>query len=128
MNKDNTDQPKENESKKYTYERYYTKFGSGFERQVMNIYKSKRWQQVKKAVYKRELFTCQHCRFMIRKRPNCHHKTPLTPSNIHDENIVYGLDNIELLCVPCHNKVHEPDRKPHEYQQLDKEQEDINLF
>lgn len=122
------DPKKSNEQEKQKFERYYTKFGEGFEKKVHKIYKSKRWQHVRKQVFKRELFTCQHCKCYIKSRPQCHHKIHITPSNIHDEDIVYNLDNIELLCVGCHNRVHEPDRKPHVYQKIEKEQDDVNLF
>ena len=35
-----------------------------------------------------------------------HHKTPLTPERMTDERLMYGFDNLRLLCVECHNKVH----------------------
>lgn len=35
-----------------------------------------------------------------------HHKTPLTPENIHDERITLNPDNLELLCRECHEKAH----------------------
>jgi predicted kinase len=36
-----------------------------------------------------------------------HHKTFLTPENINDPDITLGWDNLQLLCRPCHNAVHE---------------------
>ena len=35
-----------------------------------------------------------------------HHKKHLTPENVLDDNVVYGWDNLELLCIYCHNTVH----------------------
>ncbi|MCL2695431.1 MAG: hypothetical protein FWE69_03790 [Clostridiales bacterium] len=35
-----------------------------------------------------------------------HHKVPLTPDNIHDRKVALANDNLELLCVGCHNQAH----------------------
>ena len=35
-----------------------------------------------------------------------HHKTHLSPENVGDDSVVYGWDNLELLCIYCHNAVH----------------------
>lgn len=35
-----------------------------------------------------------------------HHKTELTPENINDPEITLGWQNLELLCLECHNKEH----------------------
>ena len=35
-----------------------------------------------------------------------HHKEHLSPENFDDPSIVYGFDNLEALCLRCHNKEH----------------------
>lgn len=35
-----------------------------------------------------------------------HHKTRLTPDNIHDTSITLNWDNLMLVCQDCHAKVH----------------------
>ena len=35
-----------------------------------------------------------------------HHKQYLNKSNIYDANITMGFENLELLCIDCHNKEH----------------------
>ena len=38
-----------------------------------------------------------------------HHKVSLTPQNINNFDIAYGWDNLMLLCLECHNKIHSKD-------------------
>ncbi|WP_270638697.1 HNH endonuclease [Megamonas funiformis] len=40
-----------------------------------------------------------------------HHKVPLTPKNIDDPYITCGWDNLMLLCIECHNKIHSKERR-----------------
>jgi len=35
-----------------------------------------------------------------------HHKQYLNKNNIYDANITMGFENLELLCIDCHNKEH----------------------
>lgn len=77
------------------------------------FYESRRWRRVAKAYALSQNYVCERChnRIPIRKgsgriRYIVHHKTPLTPENIHDPYIAYGWDNLELLCQACHNKAH----------------------
>lgn len=35
-----------------------------------------------------------------------HHKQYLNKGNIYDANITMGFENLELLCIDCHNKEH----------------------
>jgi 5-methylcytosine-specific restriction endonuclease McrA len=35
-----------------------------------------------------------------------HHKKHLTPGNIHDPAIALDWNNLEALCIDCHNKEH----------------------
>lgn len=36
----------------------------------------------------------------------CHHKTYITPENIHDPNVTLNWDNLESLCQTCHTQEH----------------------
>lgn len=76
------------------------------------IYNGRRWRKTAKSYASSQMYICERChnksfvgnvntdRFIV------HHKTPLTPANICDDSIVYGWDNLELLCIYCHNAVH----------------------
>lgn len=35
-----------------------------------------------------------------------HHKSYIDISNIYDTNITLNFNNLELLCIDCHNKEH----------------------
>lgn len=78
-----------------------------------DIYNSRRWRKTAKAYAQSQNYICERChnrnfigtgktpRFIV------HHKHPLTPANVTDDNVVYGWDNLELLCIYCHNAVHD---------------------
>ena len=36
----------------------------------------------------------------------CHHRIYLTPANINDPSIALSWDNLEALCMECHNREH----------------------
>ena len=36
----------------------------------------------------------------------CHHKEHITPQNKHDSNITLNWNNLEALCMTCHNQEH----------------------
>ena len=76
------------------------------------IYNSRRWRAVAKAYAESQHYICERCQnrsFAGTGRPAhfiVHHKEHLTPENVHDDNVVYGWVNLELLCIYCHNAVH----------------------
>lgn len=41
-----------------------------------------------------------------------HHKTYITPDNLHDPDITLNFDNLELVCQDCHNKEHHSTHEP----------------
>lgn len=67
------------------------------------IYKSKRWQRLRKLYFELVYGLCERCGGVGKI---LHHKIELTPENINDIEIVYGFDNLELLCTTCHNQEH----------------------
>lgn len=75
-----------------------------------SFYNSKRWQDTQR-IYKQSKFgICERC-----GRP-CgtivHHKIHLDETNINDPNITLAFDNLELLCIDCHNQEHIKKYKP----------------
>lgn len=73
------------------------------------IYTSQRFRNVRLIVIQRDLGLCQHClkNGIKRKGKQVHHIIWLDDFNILNDNVVYGLENLILLCDECHNKVHE---------------------
>lgn len=67
------------------------------------IYNSKRWITKREYIFSKTFGICERCG---RPGEEVHHKIYLTPENIHDPEIVYGVDNLELLCRDCHFDEH----------------------
>ena len=67
------------------------------------FYESAAWQQARWLAMEKAHWLCNRC-----KRPALivHHKTALTPLNITNLDIALGQDNLEALCLECHNFIH----------------------
>lgn len=68
-----------------------------------DFYNSKQWKECRKG-YKRLVHgLCERC-----GKPGdiVHHKIKLTPYNINNPEITLNWDNLELLCIDCHNREH----------------------
>ena len=70
---------------------------------AQDIYDGNPWKLTSKSYKRHKHGICERC-----GAPGkiVHHKTYLTPENIHDDAVVYGFDNLELLCQTCHNCEH----------------------
>lgn len=68
------------------------------------LYASKSWQQCRDAYKAYKHGICERCGA---PGEEVHHKTYLTPANINDPEIVFGWNNLELLCRSCHIEEHE---------------------
>lgn len=68
-----------------------------------SFYKSTAWIKCKQAYIKSVYGLCERC-----GKPGyiVHHKKHITPNNINDSNITFNWDNLEYLCLDCHNKEH----------------------
>lgn len=51
----------------------------------------------------------------------CHHKIYITPVNIDDPNITLNWDNLEAVCLDCHNAEHHKAPNTQEGLQFDEE-------
>jgi 5-methylcytosine-specific restriction endonuclease McrA len=68
------------------------------------FYNSKRWRKTQEIYKQMRYGICERC-----GKPNgiiVHHKIHLNETNITDDNITLNFDNLELLCIDCHNKEH----------------------
>ena len=83
------------------------------DKRYQKLLNSKRWHDVKRFVWKRAGGLCERCKRegFITAGVDCHHKTPVESANPDDpkamERLAYDVNNIELLCVPCHIKTHQ---------------------
>lgn len=71
------------------------------------FYKSKAWELCRKS-YLSEHSLCERCyaKGYITPAKIVHHKIYLSEKNINDPSITLNFDNLEALCLECHNKEH----------------------
>ena len=71
------------------------------------VYKTKLWQETRKAVIDRDRAICFFCGKIVTKRPTVHHKQELNEDNWTDFDIAYNMDNLVCCHAECHNAHHE---------------------
>jgi len=69
-----------------------------------HIYRSPQWKRVREYIIQRDDGLCARCG---EPGNTVHHKVHLAPQNVNDPAIVYGADNLELLCEKCHGQKHQ---------------------
>lgn len=80
--------------------------------ELSSFYYSKPWRALVKQIRLERLaqnnLKCERCGAYLYKAGDCigHHKIPLTPANVNDWSISMNPDNVELICLKCHNKEH----------------------
>lgn len=64
------------------------------------FYKSARWLKCRQSYIKSVNGVCERC-----GNPGyiLHHKILLTPENIHDADVTLNFENLEYVCLRCHN-------------------------
>lgn len=75
------------------------------------FYDSAAWQRCRDGYIASVFGLCERC-----GRPGyiVHHKQPITDANVDDPEITLNWDNLEYLCLECHNREHfgtEPTRE-----------------
>lgn len=85
----------------------------------VDFYKSKVWKRVRKNVWLKQNLLCARCKKPVyvdglsewipkekRTKGIVHHKEYITDLNVYDDNITINEDNLEGLCIDCHNEEH----------------------
>lgn len=67
------------------------------------FYNSMKWIKCRKAFMKSKNYICERCGDIAKI---VHHKKHITPDNITDPNITLNWDNLQALCLDCHNVMH----------------------
>lgn len=83
------------------------------------FYQSKAWKQVRKNIWLKQSCLCAKCHRPVyvdkisewipkekRLKGIVHHKIHLDFNNVYDDSIALNEDNLEGLCIDCHNKEH----------------------
>ena len=81
------------------------------------FYNSKLWRTIRKNIWLKQNLLCARCGKPVyvdgisdyipkenRTTGIVHHKEYLNDTNITDDNITINEDNLEGLCIDCHNK------------------------
>ncbi len=68
-----------------------------------SFYKGAAWRKTQAAYMVSQCYICERCGNAARV---VHHKTYIDPQNIGDPNITLSWDNLEALCLDCHNAEH----------------------
>lgn len=68
-----------------------------------SFYNSKEWVKCRDGYMQSKNYICERCGSVAEI---CHHKKHITTSNIGDPNITLSWDNLQALCLDCHNRVH----------------------
>lgn len=85
-----------------------------------SFYHRKAWKDVRLLVWIKQSCLCSRCCKPVyveglsdssipkekRRKGIVHHKVYLTDENLYDLNISLNLDNLEGLCIDCHNEEH----------------------
>ena len=70
------------------------------------IYKTKLWQETRRAVIERDRAICYFCGKVIGKRATVHHIKELNEENFTDFDIAYNMDNLVCCHHECHRRHH----------------------
>lgn len=72
------------------------------------FYKSTAWKKCRAAYIKKCGGLCERClaQGLIKPGYIVHHKTHLTEENVTNPDIALSFDNLEYLCMDCHNAEH----------------------
>lgn len=70
---------------------------------AQSLYKSKAWQKCRYGFLASKNWTCERCGGLA---TIAHHKKHVSPQNVNDLAITMNWDNLEALCMDCHNVEH----------------------
>lgn len=83
------------------------------------FYQTKAWKQVRKNIWLKQHCLCARCHRAVyvrgiskyiplekRLKGIVHHKKYLTDMNFNDDSISLNENNLEGLCIDCHNREH----------------------
>ena len=84
--------------------------------EVFKKYNSKKWDKVRKMKLSYNPF-CERCLEKGYYVPAylVHHKEYITDLNYTNPDVMFNLDNLESLCMECHNKEHFEGKSKKEY-------------
>ena len=80
------------------------------DKRYQKLLNSPRWKNIRRA-YLQQHPLCERCERegYVRSAVDVHHKKPVESAKTEQEmeRLAYDVNNIRLLCVPCHVKTHQ---------------------
>ena len=72
------------------------------------FYDSPAWKHCREEYRKQANYLCERCLAKGMYVPGVivHHKRRVSPETINDPSVLLNFDNLELLCMRCHNEEH----------------------
>lgn len=82
------------------------------------FYNSKAWKQCRAAYMRTVSGLCEVCmaRGLIRPAVIVHHKIHLDDQKANDPDIALNFDNLQAVCIECHNAIHYGKRQKRRYE------------
>ena len=77
------------------------------------FYEGQAWRQTRAAYLLSQQNICERCGDIAKV---VHHRTYLTPQNIHNPELTLSWTNLEALCQECHNKEHHKNERQSRYE------------
>lgn len=73
-----------------------------------SFYNSKEWLRVRSSYLKSVNYLCEEClkEGVITAAVHVHHKVHLNNINVNDPEIALSFNNLEAVCIECHNRLH----------------------
>jgi 5-methylcytosine-specific restriction endonuclease McrA len=67
------------------------------------FYHSKAWRRLSRAFLMSRNYICEVCG---KPAEIAHHKRHITPDNISNPAVTLNADNLQAVCLECHNTIH----------------------
>ena len=82
------------------------------DRDQVAFYHTAAWLKCRDAYIAKVGGLCERCaeKGIIRPGDIVHHKEYINPGNVKDPDILLSFDNLEYLCLECHNEEHYGER------------------
>ena len=71
--------------------------------EAKRFYNSKAWKDCRRSYISKVFGLCERC---SQPCDIVHHKVYIDSKNINDVQVTLNHDNLEALCIQCHNKEH----------------------
>lgn len=95
-----------------------------FRKWQQKFYNSKEWKLLRDEVRNEKRMRCDDCHKLIKGKSICDHIEEITDENKWNSRITLNKDNLQLLCLECHNTKTFAEKTIFDVQ----ERRDVNLF